>query len=130
MPGNVFAQGKEKDGTRTVRQTSAARELDDQCLELDIARQPLAFLESKTDLLQRQSGHLYKARITSICCLNQDKVPGRYIASPVPVGMLAAASTRYVRREGDSYPACEVDNEKDEQKGPKNAATNIHLILR
>jgi hypothetical protein len=44
--------------------------------------------------------------------------------------MLAAASTRYVRREGESYPAREVDNEKNEQKGPKNAATNIHLILR
>jgi hypothetical protein len=61
--------------------------------------------------------------------VNQDKVPGRYIAAPVPVGMLAAASTRDVRREADSYPAREVDNEKNEQKGPENAATNIHLIL-
>ena len=87
-------------------------------------------LESKTDLLQRQSSHLYKARSHKFVGLNQDKVPGRYLASPVPVGMLAAASTRYGRREGDSYPPCEVDNEKNEQKGAKNAATNIHLILR
>jgi hypothetical protein len=50
--------------------------------------------------------------------------------SPMPVGMLAAASTRYVRRDGHLYPACEVYDKKNEQKSPKNAATNIHLILR
>jgi hypothetical protein len=44
--------------------------------------------------------------------------------------MLAAASTWYVRRESNSYPAHEVHNEKNKQKGSKNAATNIHLILR
>jgi len=65
--GQRFAQGKEKDGTRTAWQTSAARELDERSLELDSARQPLACLESKTDLLQRQIGHHYEARITSIC---------------------------------------------------------------
>ena len=32
-----------------------------------------------------------------------------------------------MRREDNSYPAREVDNEKNEQKGSKNAATNIHL---
>jgi hypothetical protein len=67
------------------------------------------------------------ARIASYVRHKQDNVPGRYIASPVPLGMLAAASTPYVRQGGDSYPAREVDNEKNEQEGPKNAATNIHF---
>ena len=52
----------------------------------------------------------------------------RYLTSPVPLWPLAVASTPYVRREGNSYPARNVDNEKDEQKGSKNAATNIHLL--
>jgi hypothetical protein len=90
----------------------------------------VAFLERKTDLLQRHKGYFYEARITNLSALNRIKVPGCYIASPVPAGMLAAASRLYVRREDDSDPAREVDNEKNEQKGPKNAATNIHLILR
>jgi hypothetical protein len=36
----------------------------------------------------------------------------------------------YVRRADESYPASEIDNKKNEQNGPKNAATDIHLILR
>jgi hypothetical protein len=45
---------------------------------------------------------------------------------------LDAGSCFYVVRapESDSDPAREVDNEKNKQKGSKNAATNIHLILR
>ena len=37
-------------------------------------------------------------------------------------------SATYLRREGNSDPANDVDDEKNEQKCSKNAATNIHLI--
>jgi hypothetical protein len=37
------------------------------------------------------------------------------------------SSTPYLRQQGHSDPAHHVDDEKNEQKGSKNAATNIHL---
>lgn len=44
--------------------------------------------------------------------------------------MLAADSTRQVRRDAISYPARQPNNNKNEQNGSKDAATNIHFSLR
>jgi hypothetical protein len=44
--------------------------------------------------------------------------------------VLAADSTRQVRRDAISYPARQPNNNKNEQNGSKDAATNIHFGLR
>jgi hypothetical protein len=65
--------------------------------------------------------------ITAGTCLENRGSASRYIVSPVPFRTLAAASTLCVRRKDNSYSAREVHDDKNEQNGSKNAATNIHF---
>jgi hypothetical protein len=69
------------------------------------------------------------ARLRPNQSLISDKAVRRYIVSLADLWTLTVASRADVPGKRSSYSAHEIDNEKNDKKGSKNAAADIHVSL-